>query len=131
MTATIIARLHSVRDEQLTASEIRERNLAYDAKYGGKSQIRIAYDLKAGVYRVWTTCAHLYQPLTPGYQYTSWGIGGIGVEFTRPGNLEHGTRSTPAYDRILEDLEDLADREADEMTARNEEALDAYLASLE
>lgn len=129
MTA-IIARLHTMRDERLTASEIRERNLAYDAEYGGRSQIRIAYSQKEGAYRVWTSCARLYEPLTPGYQVTTWGIWSTGVEFTRPGRLECGSRSTPTYERML-DEQDLADREADEWTARLERELDDYLASLE
>lgn len=127
MTA-IIARMHTMRDEQLSASEIREHNLAYDAECGGRSQIRIAYDLKAGAYRVWTTRAHLYKPLTPGYQSTSWGIWHTGVEFTHPGRLELGSRPAPVYEGILEDL---AERESEECIAHGEERLDAYLASLE
>lgn len=119
MTA-IIARMHTMRDELLSASEIRERNLAYDAEYGGRSQIRIAYSLKEGAYRIWTTCAHRYQPLTPGYQVTTWGIWHTGVEFTHSGRLECGSRSTPTYERML-DEQDLADREAEESIARDEE----------
>lgn len=133
MTA-VIARMHRAYDERLGLSEIRGRFLAYDEEYGGRSQIRVAYDLKAGAYRVWASDADTYEPITPGYQVTSRGIWHTMVEIVRPGRLELSSIPTRVYRAILEDLakqEDLADREAEESIARAEEALDAYLSSLE
>lgn len=125
---TIIARIATTRDEQMTASEARDRILAYDATYKATSQVRVAYDLKAGAYRVWATPVHMYTPATPGYQSTQWGCWHTTVSVYHLGRLDIGSRSTPAYDRHVEEL---ADIEADRMTARAEEELDAYLASLE
>ena len=126
MTA-IIARMHRVCDEQLSLSEIRERFLAHDKTYGGRSQIRVAYDLKAGAYRVWTSNADTYEPMTPGYQETGFGLDVVTVTTTHMSRHEHGFRriECPPVEQ------DLADIEADEWTARLERELDDYLASLE
>ncbi len=127
MTA-VIARMHRAYDERLGLSEIRERFIAYDEKYGGRSQIRVAYDLKAGAYRVWASDADTYDPITPGWQVTSRSIWHTSVTITRPGRLEIGSIPTRVYEAILGDL---ADREADETIERSEARLDALLAGME
>lgn len=109
--SAIIARMHRAYDERLGLSEIRERFLAYDETCGKRSQVRVRYDMEAGAYRVWTSWADAYEPITPGYQVTSWGIWHTGVEIIRPGRLECGSIPTRVYKAILEDL---ANDEAEE-----------------
>ncbi len=110
-----------------SASEVRDFILQHQRTFGSKQQVHIYYDLKTDEYRVYAEGEWSYQPLTPGYQETGFGLDVVTVTTAHMGRHEHGFRriECPPVEQ------DLADREADEWTARLEEELDTYLASLE